>query len=110
MINNQKSDLNNAHQATKLKLKRPTPIKVAMRHPNSRKHAIFARCWDCCGGQVGNTRFDSEVRKSIKQCSVSDCALYPFRQYKTKKPVTTLASGTGLDLSVKQTSGVTYEK
>lgn len=109
MIKNQNSGSNKPHKATKLKLKRPTPVTVAKRHPNSRKHAIFAHCWDCCGGQAEATRFDSEVRKSIKQCSVIDCALYQFRQYKTKKPVTTLASGTGLDLSIKQTGEVNHD-
>ncbi|MEZ5470662.1 MAG: hypothetical protein R3E90_02705 [Marinicella sp.] len=102
MTNNQNLGSFSTHKATKNKIKRLTPIKVATRHPNSRKHAIFAKCWNCCGGQYENTSFDSEVKKSIKHCAVTNCALHPFRKFKTKIPVQTLASGTGIDLSLQQ--------
>ncbi len=99
MIKNQNLYPVSPLKASKLKIKRPTPIKVATRYPNSRKHAIFAKCWDCCGGQYENTPFDSEVKKSIKYCSMTSCLLHPFRNYKTKKPVSFFGEYiTGLEL------------
>jgi len=96
-------------KAAKSGLNRKTPIKVALKNPNSRKQAIFAHCWQCCGGQSEPTTFDKEVRREIRHCEITSCSLYHFRQYKNKKPAKTLASGAGLDSSIKQISGVSHE-
>ncbi len=95
-------------KATKSGLKRKTPIKVALKNPNSRKQAIFAYCWQCCGGQPEPTKFDKEIRREIRHCEITSCSLHHFRQYKNKKPVA-LASGTGLDSYGKQISEVRHE-
>ncbi|WP_223789629.1 hypothetical protein [Marinicella meishanensis] len=96
------------HKAAKLGLKRKTPIKVALQNPNSRKHAIFAHCWHCCGGVLEVTKHDSEIRREIRECGIESCSLHKFRQYKSKKPEA-LASGSGLDSSVKQISEVRHD-
>ena len=42
----------------------------------TRKEAILAKCYDCCGGYVDG-RFD---------CECSDCPLYDYMPYKGKRP------------------------
>ena len=49
-----------------------TPDKKALANPNSFKHAISAKCWDCSGRQ----------RKEIRACPMTDCSLWNFRPYK----------------------------
>jgi len=39
-------------------------------------HAIREHCIDCCGGS----------KEEVRLCTVSDCALYPFRLGKDPKP------------------------
>ena len=110
MIKNQNKGSFNPLNSGETKTKFKNPIQVAGKNPKSRKLAIFAQCWNCCGGQNTATKFDTEVRRSIKQCEISDCPLYQFRQYTNKKAlkVSTLASA--FDLSVKQNSEVNHER
>jgi hypothetical protein len=69
-----------------------TPIEHYLDNQNSRKHAIFAKCFDCCGGGL-STDDNSGVRKEIKFCPVTKCSLWNFRPYKNKiaRKVSTLA-------------------
>ena len=81
-----------------------TPIEHYLDNQNSRKHAIFAKCWDCCGGGL-STDDNSGVRNGIKLCPVTKCSLWNFRPYKTKEPVTLAKVPTGSD-SFTETSEV----
>ena len=78
-----------------------TPIEHHLKNQNSRKHAIFAKCFDCCGGGF-STDDNRGVRNEIKSCPVTKCSLWNFRPYKTKEPSKTLASTEGSDLSFQQ--------
>jgi len=42
----------------------------------TRKEAILAKCYDCCGGYVDG-RFD---------CECENCPLYDYMPYRGKKP------------------------
>ena len=88
-------------KAPVLKTKRLTYIEVALSKPNSRKYAIFAKCWDCCGGQPSK-RNNKGVRAEIRNCEIYSCSLHQFRPYQTKKPAKVAKQITGLDLSFKQ--------
>jgi hypothetical protein len=96
------------YKALKTNLINKNPIKVSLQNLNSRKQAIFAHCWQCCGGQSEPTDFDREVRREIRHCEITSCSLHRFRKYKQKKPVA-LAGGTGLDSSCEQISEVSHE-
>ena len=57
-------------------LERLDPMEKARRNPKSRKLAIVAKCWDCCGGNA-----DPGVRKRIGDCRSVKCPLHPLRPY-----------------------------
>ena len=45
-------------------------------NPTSRTIAIYAMCYECCGGG-----YDGGIRETIRECKV-DCPLHAFRPYK----------------------------
>ncbi|MDA3971251.1 MAG: hypothetical protein PF442_07860 [Desulfobulbaceae bacterium] len=51
------------------------PAEKARRNPNSRRQAIYAKCWDCC----------CEQSKEIRLCPSVDCSLFRFRPYQPQK-------------------------
>ncbi len=50
------------------------PIERAIQNPNSRKLAVWAKCWDCSCFQ----------KTEIRLCPIVKCSLYNFRPYKPK--------------------------
>ena len=54
------------------------PAKLA-RNPGSRKFAIWAKCFDCVGGDQ-----DLGWTDSIRHCPVVACALHDFRPMKPR--------------------------
>jgi len=52
------------------------PIERYAKNPKSRKLAIYAKCWDCCGAGT-----DSGTKATIGDCPVVRCALHPFRPF-----------------------------
>ena len=73
-------------------MKYKNPIQVSILNPNSRKHAIFAHCFDCCGGNISGD--NTGVKSEIRNCEITNCSLHKFRPYKNEKAlkVSTLAS------------------
>ena len=101
MANNQNLATLKNRKSCSSKTTRLTHIQHALNNPNSRKHAMNAKCWDCCGG--GLLQSESKgVRKEIALCTITDCSLWNFRPYKNEKArkVSTLARA--LDLSLQQ--------
>lgn len=47
------------------------PIEKAKANPSSLRAAINGKCWECSCGQ----------REEIRNCTISDCCLYPVRPY-----------------------------
>jgi len=56
-----------------------SPIEKARKNPTSLRAAINGKCWDCVG--AGN---DPNPRRDIRECTITDCTLWPVRPYQTK--------------------------
>lgn len=69
-----------------------TLIEKSQDKPTSLRLAINAKCFDCVG-----CGFDPYPQNEIRHCQIKDCSLWNLRPYQNKKPVQTLASGTGFD-------------
>ncbi len=102
---NQNLSLNLLEKAVNLGRKYKNPIQSYKLKPNSRKLAINAKCFECCGGN--NSDDNKGVKAEIKHCSITDCTLYNFRPYKNKKTANTLARVAVSNLSIKQNYEVT---
>lgn len=72
--------------------KHKTPIEKAQDKPTSLRLAINAKCFDCVG-----CGFDPNPQNEIRNCQIKYCSLWNLRPYQNKKPVQTLASGTGFN-------------
>ena len=82
-------------------MKYKNPIQTHLLNPNSRKLAINAHCFDCCGGI--NADDNKGVKSEIKHCAVIDCSLFRFRPYQNKKALIRIETpASALDLSLKQ--------
>jgi len=75
------------------------PIHISLLNPNSRKLAINAKCFDCCGGI--NSDDNKGVKSEIKNCEITNCSLHNFRPYKNEKSTDRLASARALDSFTK---------
>jgi len=51
-------------------------VSLRARAKTSRVAAVHLFCLECVGG----------VRKDVRDCTATDCALYPWRPYRTKEP------------------------
>jgi len=92
MINNQNLG-EYLHKKTANKGKKyKNPIQTHLLNSNSRKLAINAKCFDCCGGI--NSDNNKGIKSEIRNCEITNCSLYKFRPYKNEKAlkVSTLAS------------------
>lgn len=54
------------------------PIAKAKANPQSLRLAINGKCWDCIGAGA-----DPNPRRLIRDCEVTDCALWPVRPYQS---------------------------
>lgn len=72
-----------AIKASGRKVERLDPVERAKRNPGSKRDAIDAMCWQCCGCGVDG---DKETRDRILECSVTVCALHPHRPYQPTEP------------------------
>lgn len=50
------------------------PIEAAKANPKSRKKAIAAKCYDCCGNN----------RQEVTLCEIADCPLWALRPWQRK--------------------------
>jgi hypothetical protein len=100
-IINQNFSLNLLEKAVNLGKKYKNPIESHLLTPNSRKLAINAKCFECCGGN--NSDDNKGVKAEIRHCSIKECALYNFRPYKNKETANTLARVAVSNLSIQQT-------
>ena len=46
---------------------------------DTRKTAIEAKCWECCGGSA---EYVTGVRAAIRDCTAQRCPLFNWRPYK----------------------------
>ena len=72
--------------------KTKTPIEKAQDKPTSLRLAINGKCFDCVG-----CGFDPKSHDEIRNCQITDCPLWNVRPYQNKKPVRSLATGTGFN-------------
>jgi len=101
MDNNQNLATPKSRESDSSKTIRLTHAQHALNNPKSRKNAMNAKCWDCCGG--GLTEAESKgVRKEIALCTITDCSLHNFRPYKNKETANTLARVAVSNLSLQQ--------
>jgi len=77
-----------------------TPLDRLERHPNSRKAAIDAFCWQCMGGANHGTR------RMIRECTAPRCALFRFRPFQHVK--TTITAHSQSDLAVDAATDDSY--
>ncbi len=101
---NQNLNLNLLLFSVNLGKKHNNPIQSYELKPNSRKLAINAKCFNCCGGN--NSDDNKGVKAEIRHCPITDCSLYSFRPYKNKKTANTLARVAVSNLSIQQTQEV----
>ena len=81
-------------------MKYKNPIQTHLLNPNSRKQAINAHCFDCCGGL--NVDDNKGVKSEIKHCEIVNCSLWNFRPYKNNETANTLTGVAVSNLSLKQ--------
>jgi hypothetical protein len=67
-----------AKRAAGESIKHLRPDERAQLHPESRAHAISAKCYDCVGG----LNADGGYRAAIRECPASRCALHRWRPYR----------------------------
>ena len=58
-----------------------TPLEVARDKPTSKRDAIYAKCYECQGGEGA----DPGWQWAIGNCEVTDCPLHPHRSYRRKQ-------------------------
>ena len=57
---------------------RLNPLQRAIRHPESLRRALSAKCWECVGGV--------NAAHEIAHCAAWGCPLWPVRPYRHKAP------------------------
>ena len=62
-----------------IEVERLDPIQKLAKNPTNRRLAINAHCWGCMGGGA-----DANTRGSIRDCTITGCALWYVRPYQSK--------------------------
>lgn len=98
--NNQNLGKNFLRKSTNKGKKYMNPIQAHLLQPNSRKLAIHASCFECCGGI--NADDNKGVITEIKNCEITNCSLWNFRKYKNEKTLVRIETpASALDSSTK---------
>ena len=57
----------------------PKNLMEKWQDKDTRKTAIEAKCWECCGGSA---EYVTGVRAAIRECTAQRCPLFNWRPYK----------------------------